>query len=450
MPWEIEYLSLISTVVGEWDGYLKKDITRNDFKKIVNNFRNYNPPALHDEDIDLEEELLPNELLEYYFLRVAKTQLSHQNIIFNKFFRYNYFFTKDHNSNINENFKEVFDLNYTKYVKFSVLLFLSICKLNNYSIDNVIKKVKGLDLFTNNEVEKMVEHLTDTRSNIVTVYNKFKGTDEKLKPYFYNPLKMKPIIKYNNELYCPMPTLIFNAVTYGFYHWLCSEKDSFSQKFGENVFEDYINYILKNWGDSSYKIIPEFKYYINKEEFKSPDFILVSKDKDLIFIEAKATTPSIKLISSNRSEYMKQLEKAYGVALEQCIKKNNHIKKGYLIHNDLPDYKNIDNIYYLIVTLERFHFPPSKHMLKNIIDIYKKKEKELIIDINEEFHVVGVEGLENIIEFDNRNLFEYIEYRQNNDLTYREFFEVNINNDIKFQDTNRYMFSKGLFEEMNK
>jgi hypothetical protein len=52
---EIEYLSLVSTVCGEWKGPLNSLVNKNEYRNIINLYRQFVPPFVH---------IIDNQLLE--------------------------------------------------------------------------------------------------------------------------------------------------------------------------------------------------------------------------------------------------------------------------------------------------------------------------------------------------------------------------------------------------
>ena len=67
---------------------------------------------------------------------------------------------------------------------------------------------------------------------------KFQDTNERRKEMaYYTYDEFKKFISYEEELYLPIPQLMYWAITEGFYHRICNEKgEKFTQDFGKNVF----------------------------------------------------------------------------------------------------------------------------------------------------------------------------------------------------------------------
>ncbi|MFW6026531.1 MAG: hypothetical protein ACOCRX_09330, partial [Candidatus Woesearchaeota archaeon] len=338
-----------------------------------------------------------------------------------------------------------FDYSYENYIKLVLMIYtLSYISPINLTYEKIINQIGENVLFSTQDLKNMLKHLLIEREKTTEVYNQFKSSDERMKIYNYNPLRMKPILKKEEIIYLPMPHLLFKAITEGFYHWLCSQgkQDRFRRKFGKHVFENYVHHILQ-WDDSNYTIIPEFEYYLGKNLVRSSDFMLV-KNSDLVLVEVKSTTPSNKLKGVDIGEYLKQLEKAYGIAVIQCLKKEKQLRNGELSHKKIP--KNIDKVYYLIITLENFHIPPSSFMRENIYNICLEEGVELPDD--KDFHAMGVEVLEEILEQDNRDIFQFLEYREESKHTFETFPSTDINKDFPLEETKMYKFWKKKLDEI--
>ncbi|MXO77669.1 hypothetical protein GRP75_07365 [Paenibacillus sp. OT2-17] len=69
---ELDYISSVSTVKGEWDGSLKKEISSKEFRDIINTLKRYCPPLIHKRDNE------DNYLLDLFIIRTAFQQFSYQ------------------------------------------------------------------------------------------------------------------------------------------------------------------------------------------------------------------------------------------------------------------------------------------------------------------------------------------------------------------------------------
>lgn len=121
------------------------------------------------------------------------------------------------------------------------------------------------------------------REEFIVLYEQFATIDPKMKVYDFNPLLMKPIVTSNgSDLLFPMPFSIFIAVTEGMYQQICTAKGlEFKSAFGKHPYEDYIEHILKL---HNYLYIKEFVYRFQKNNLRSPDFMLVKNNHVIIDI----------------------------------------------------------------------------------------------------------------------------------------------------------------------
>ena len=253
-------------------------------------------------------------------------------------------------------------------------------------------------------------------------------------------------ISYEEELYLPIPQLMYWAITEGFYHKICDEEGKkFTEDFGKNVFEKYIEKIIKT--NEKIKIFPEFKY--NKNNDLSPDFILVKGD-EMIFLEAKAAKTIIQMRNLHLDCYKQEIKKAFGKAVKQCVKKEQLYLNGKMKESKdksirLPE--NIKKIYYLVVVLEDFNFPTTELFLNQISDFLSEddltfnKEKLLVLNVN---------VLEKIFEEKEQDIFDFIKYRIGQKKFNRNFVAADYigwkKND--YQDTDAYKFIQNTLNEL--
>lgn len=426
---ELEYLSLVSTIAGEWQGYCENLSSRKEYRKIVNLYRSYKPPFIRDDGLSSLEE--NEEIINLFFLRLSHQQFKYQYHPLSGISRHNYFFSYSNSKlNIFDAFIDIFEYPYEDYVIFAYA-YQTICSLTQeiIDIDLVVNNfIKG-KLFSRDKVIGMLNKLSMDRETAINAYNKYRNADDSLRIYDYNPYSLRPILQHDDKLFTPIPRLLVNAITEGFLSRIFVEKgNDFRRAFGEYTFFDYLNMIL-NEDKGIDEIIPEFVFYIGKQEYKSPDFILV-KSEDIIILEAKATTPAVSLKTASMCEYLNQLEKAYAKAILQCIKKEQQIHKKYIVHDKLPE--KIGRVYYLVVTLEDFRFPVNKFLRNKIVEYCQSEGYCFSNDIL--FHAMSVQTLESIIEKDRRDLFSFLEEREVSKTVFETYPETSIENNIEIKD----------------
>ena len=416
---EIEYLALASTVNKEREGVLKEFDDFNDFCQITNIYKGLENTPKNKPINDLEWLLA--------FLRMRLQQHGNPKLPYGNLRRYDYLFNfSNEHINIEEIFIKNFKYRFTDYVLLIFTIFAISAHqdmpLDEYAMIHTLSEVpilKGIN------VKLMLDNLSTDREEILKFHNETKNNDRKFRIYDYNPYSQYPLLKHNGKFLIPIPQYLFHAITEGFYHRLCELIGiNFREKFGKNVFENCVGDIL-NWNKSDYTIIREFPYG-RKGGKESPDYILV-KNSELIFIEIKGTTPRIELRGNDPKVFKEQLLKGFGVGVTQCLKKEQDLIDGVLTHSLFP--KNIENIYYLIVVLENFHFPPGKP----VDDYIKKYCSEVKIDYNEKRKpmIISVSLLESILEEYDGSIFDFMKVWDNDPeikfpVLYIDYTKVNI------------------------
>jgi len=284
----------------------------------------------------------------------------------------------------------------------------------------------------------MTKTLSATRKEINYLHSQLKSADPKMMIYDFNPLRKKPIVLENEIMYLPVPQFLFSAITKGFYHTLCDRIPKFREKFGKLVFEKYVQHVLR-WKTPDYEIIPEFEYYIGRDRLDSPDCILV-KDNNVILLEVKATAPSIQLSATDIENYENQMTKAYGVAISQCIKNEEHIRKGKLRHAKLPH--QIDHFFYVVVTLEAFYAFERK-IIEDAV-----AEKGCMLAKNKCYHLMDVATLEDIVENDTRSFFDYICERELEERVFSSFPGTDTNKKNPFRERRSVKYVSSIIDEI--
>ncbi len=441
----IKYLAMISII---HDGNATKKMADSRlFIEMLNNIISFIPTLKH----KLDKKMKGVEKVEMVAIKMSFQQIKYSKSVFDDFFRYNYFFKfKNDNINMEEIFKKHFEFSFEEYAKFVTLVFILSSKNQVLSKEIILNNIHILDKV---KIQSMLKYLTQTRDEFIESFNKNNKTgteayDQFQKLYDLNPLIIKPFISYEEELYLPIPQLMYWAITEGFYHRICNEKgEKFTQDFGKNVFEKYIEKIIKT--NEEIKIYPEFPY--NKNNDLSPDFILIKND-EMIFLEAKAAKTIIQMRNLHLECYKQEIKKAFGKGVKQCVKKEQLYLNGKMKESKdksirLPE--NIKKIYYLVVVLEDFNFPTTELFLSQISDFLSEdnltfnKEKLLVLDIN---------ILEKIFEEKEQDIFDFIKYRIDEKKFDRNFVTADYLEWAKnvYQATNTYQFMENNLNELLK
>lgn len=218
----------------------------------------------------------------------------------------------------------------------------------------------------------------------------FQIDDELLKKYEFNLLRRFPVIKTksqeeNKKYIIPSLADFAYACFEGLYYVLLDkldngDKDTFFQKIGLS-FEKYIGDLIRfNNLDvfSRSKVYSEQVYRVNKDQWKSADWILVSGD-NIIQIECKKR----KLDNYSRAGIQNGDKSGIGSflsdtakELDKLIKKSEHIKDNKLEKIEYKDQGVINIIVYLDEMFGIDHF--AKEQIKN-----KMKNK------TDDFYVLG-------------------------------------------------------------
>ncbi|MCW8785835.1 MULTISPECIES: hypothetical protein [Bacillus amyloliquefaciens group] len=389
---ELAYLSLASIIGKEWGGYTP-DISYNDLVKVIKLYREYNIPFKHKDDLNLSDQ----ELLSQFSVRVGLQQFIYQRHPFKSFYRYHYLFNYESPEiNVKKIFLELFGYEYEDYLLFSWALYNCSSKYWEIDKDNFIRTLGEIFRISETKVKTLINTFLINREEFIVLYEQFATIDPKMKVYDFNPLLMKPIVTSNgSDLLFPMPFSIFIAVTEGMYQQICTAKGlEFKSAFGKHPYEDYIEHILKL---HNYLYIKEFVYRFQKNNLRSPDFMLV-KNNHVIFIELKARVPMISLRTTNYTKYKEELKTSLGAALAQCFKKEGHLKSGFINHEKLP--KNISRISHIAITLEEFNIADETGLEEAI-----KENGGVLSDSS--YHVMSTGTLESILEEDTRDIFQY-------------------------------------------
>lgn len=450
---ELEFISLMFLVNPEVKGLTLKDLTTNDFRKLVNLLKSYSPPFAHINDYELGK--MEGDYCEkwdtiesIFFTRMALLQFKHQVHGLRNLYRYHWMFTLDsENMNMKKIISDRFDADFNDYVKLTTTLFSYSAHCNvSLSYNHILSTFKEI-LFGEEKVKNMLNHLSATREDICRNYELLKAADKRLMVYDFNPLRKMPIIYKDGdeELFLPIPQFLFSAITKGFYHTLCHEDRAFRDKFGKEVFEKYVQHVLA-WKKSDFLVIPEFEYHVGRDRCDSPDIMLV-RGNDIIMIEVKATAPTVQLGVADSEHYIKQLTKAYGLGIGQCVKKEEHLRNGYLTHNDLPT--TIDTVYYVVITLEEFYMFHTKFFDEQIKETVIR-EKNVVLPDDKFYHLMGVESLEYIIENDTRSFFDYVIDRETSGRAFSYLTSSDVNNKLAFGQLRSSKYFKDVMDEVTK
>jgi hypothetical protein len=430
---EVDLIALLAIIDSENDNVIELNKC-NQFVEIINLIRSYVIAFAHKNDSEISKVMDGHavhwdEVSDMLFLRISMQQFPYQQNFILHLYRYKWFYSyKTSNFDLADMFLKKFYYTFDEYILVCLFLFFISRERNSVlTISHVLGQFSTQKKFKAEAIVVILNQLCETRQTLSDNYYQLKSDDSRLINYDFNPLKITPLIIDGDNFYAPVPQLLFQAVTKGFYHRLCDEykRESFRQHFGKEVFEPYVEHVL-TWDEVDYAIVPEFPYYKSKQEQLSADFILI-RENDLILVEVKGTAPSASLSSTDLKEFKSQLNKAYAEGVTQCAKKEDDIRNGILTHDKIPNV--INKIHYLVVTLEDFYFLPTESVAKRIREY--ASNKNVTIPENKFFHLMSINTLEAIIENDTRSLFDFLLYRENSNHTFTVATWLDINNQKK-------------------
>ncbi len=193
--------------------------------------------------------------------------------------------------------------------------------------------------------------------------------------YAFNSLRAHPLIKIKNfkkeQIFCPLPTLLFDRITRGIFYDLIKEP-GFDNAYGHS-FEEYIGDFLRHALKSNLTVIGEQEYGSDRQRKKSVDWILVGEESAL-FIECKTKRLRVKSKSglTDTNSLQNDLNKMAS-AVVQNYKTYLDYKKGEYPH---LKYEQKRKIFILVVTLEEWYIfgDVVTEMLQNEIDTLLSEE----------------------------------------------------------------------------
>lgn len=228
--------------------------------------------------------------------------------------------------------------------------------------------------------------------------------------YTYNPLRAKPILIYQNNIFCPIQLMLFWQIPNLIYYSILNET-GFENAFGES-FENYVGEVLnKCCSNPSLKIIPEEKY--GKEEKRTTDWILFD-EKAILFIECK--TKRMTMISKGELDI--NIKKGLVSDIQKMAQFITQLYKTYLdyVDNKYPTikYDSSKKFIPLVLTLENWfiNLNPTimKILHKYVIAEFEKSALNQNLLNEFPYHIRSSDDFEKDIQIINEiGVFEYFD-----------------------------------------
>jgi hypothetical protein len=228
--------------------------------------------------------------------------------------------------------------------------------------------------------------------------------------YTYNPLRAKPILIYQNNIFCPIQLMLFWQIPNLIYYSILNET-GFENAFGES-FENYVGEVLnKCCSNPSLKIIPEEKY--GKEEKRTTDWILCD-EKAILFIECK--TKRMTMISKGELDI--NIKKGLVSDIQKMAQFITQLYKTYMdyVDNKYPTikYDSSKKFIPLVLTLENWfiNLNPTimKILHKYVIAEFEKSALNQNLLNEFPYHIRSSDDFEKDIQIINEiGVFEYFD-----------------------------------------
>ncbi|MBK8382512.1 MAG: hypothetical protein IPL16_11615 [Ignavibacteria bacterium] len=196
------------------------------------------------------------------------------------------------NEQLNEIIKSVFNMDVKTLMKIGMLLYLHYIK--SYFIQFPIKNDK-LKSISERDLNYIAATYTSSILELKTFYKANQRIDMDIF-YYENLLKIKPLIKVDNTLISPLPTLMYWQITQGLFYFMIDKKNlNFDNAYGQS-FQNYVGELIEEINvNKKFKVYCEMEYEIKKgNQNRTSDWIIESIDS-IILVECK--TKRIKLKS---------------------------------------------------------------------------------------------------------------------------------------------------------
>lgn len=284
-------------------------------------------------------------------------------------------------------------------------------KIENYT-NHTIKKLNNV--LTEKNIIKFLDKFSILQENFNKETEKFKISNPNLKKYEYNPLRRYPVIKtksLNEEEKYIIPSLadFIYCFSEGLYYVLLenlneSEKNDYLKSLGI-VFEIYIGELLKYYKLNkklSAQILRELDYTVNKKQWRTSDWIMISKEY-IILIECKKRKLNnyAKVgLDNEDGKGINKITKDIAVELDKMEEKTIHIKSALVDKISYSDQKFIK----IIVFLDEM-FALNKYGRDNIKEKMETKE--------DNFYILGSYSFEMICQHAKQNNIDLVEALEN-------------------------------------
>lgn len=226
-------------------------------------------------------------------------------------------------------------------------------------------------------------------------------TNQEFDPFDLLPLRKKPILRHNDNLFCLSKKLLLEKMTSGIYHMFfnCFKDDQgkkqffrFMGKVNQNYITDILDRIFNRSGIAS-RFFKPVKYRVGRQEFESCDGFIDYGDK-LVLLEIKTKLFTHEFLAyGNEEEFKSTLKEIIYDGSYQIDRTIKHFKQNLFAIDSIIQTR-IKKYYPIIVTLQPI--PMEKYLykyLQNELKARKLLETEDIVSLE----IMSSYGLENYL-----------------------------------------------------
>lgn len=357
MPWEIEAFAAYSIVYDNENA--TAEIDGETFANTITLIRNY----WHN---GLTEAENSGQYPEVFMMISALQQFPVQGVFLQKLYRYHYFFTfQNEKINMKKVFFDKIGVNYESLEVLAFLIFIGFSKeahdtISALQLESILTKA-----FSDKEVLSVLSiEKEDYKKKLSSLYQ-----DNIIDQYYGLKIQyVYPFISGKDFIYLPSPYLVINAVTESMLNRVTFNDNEIRRAVGKEVIESYVYKIISQLSTVTWTT-PELVYYKGKDKKLSPDVISAEDDK-VIFYEAKAITPSLKLRKFDAAEIEKNIE----IYAKDIIQLYNQIKNYLQGLFQLDKTYLKDNIFGIVIVLEDAVVSREK-VYHNVFEILRENDK---------------------------------------------------------------------------
>lgn len=239
--------------------------------------------------------------------------------------RYRYFFTfKNEKIDMNEQFVKKFEIDYDTLV--GILLVLNQLCVSDENVPEANKNALRQFLCYISG-KKYIDNFTIEREKYVDEQRLTSGDNINNYPFCIKLVNQYPFVKYNDNLFIPLPHVVKMAFTKSLLIRLMDNNGALKSSFGKEVFE---NYLFDLFNESQRYQLVRREFDISKGR-KSSD-VMIFDGNMIVFIEGKTTFPRAGIRTFDRKNedsamngFAKGIMEIFHAICDYCEK--NNVKK---------------------------------------------------------------------------------------------------------------------------